>query len=141
MHYELTSTSFFLTKGGYLWRPEKSELLRFIRKKTITLADTTKPQGDNCSIIFVDFMAYAWKLPVNKIKLKTVRDIMQNLWHKFKILGSNSHRIDIIFDLYYENSIKAHKRKRRSIDNVILAEINISEQQLPVEMHKFWPSS
>ena len=46
-----------------------------------------------------------------------------------------------MFDLYYADSIKSHERQRRATHDVIVANIDHSDQPVPVEIEKFWTSS
>ena len=78
---------------------------------------------------------------MKKENLKTFVDCMTNLWNKFQRLSSYSDIIDILFDNYPTDSIKAGERKRRS-GKVAAIKTNIQniDQQLPLlsEMPKFW---
>ena len=49
--------------------------------------------------------------------------------------------MDIVFDLYLEQSIKQAERSRRSKLEPIDTNISSNKQQLPVEMDRFWASS
>ena len=49
--------------------------------------------------------------------------------------------MDIVFDLYLEQSITKAERSRRSKLEPIDTKISSNEQQLPVEMGRFWASS
>ena len=49
--------------------------------------------------------------------------------------------MDIVFDLYLEQSITKAKRSRRSKFEPIDTNISSNKQQLPVEMNRFWASS
>ena len=49
--------------------------------------------------------------------------------------------MDIVFDLYLEQSITKAERSRRSKLEPIDTNISSSKQQLPVEMGRFWASS
>ena len=70
--YELTSTSFFLTQDdGYFRKSEKSELTREIEKKLETPHSFDVPKGNTPSVVPINFMDYARKIPVAKLKLKT----------------------------------------------------------------------
>ena len=76
----------------------------------------------NCVII--DFMAYARKVPVNKINVKggnllTFGDIFRHILNTFMSLGENSGVIHIIFDLYKSFSIKESERRKKAKDGHI----------------------
>ena len=49
--------------------------------------------------------------------------------------------MDIVFDLYLEQSITKAERSRRSKLDPIDTKISSNKQQLPVEMGRFWASS
>ena len=49
--------------------------------------------------------------------------------------------MDIVFDLYLEQSIKQSERSRRSKLEPIDTNISSNRQQLTVEMDRFWASS
>ena len=86
-------------------------------------------------------MSYARRYPVEKMKLKTFGDFAEISWKRFLILGEISCRIDVVLNLYYADSIKSHERQRRAAHDVIIANIDHSDQPLPVEIDKFWTSS
>ena len=64
-------------------------------------------------------MAYCRKVPLRELPSKTYGDLVRHLWATFQGLLSSLERIDIIFDLYLDRSIKESKRKRRSQDGVV----------------------
>ena len=63
---------------------------------------------------------------------------MTHVWNTFQSISATCTRIDIIFDLYYDQSIKASKRRRRAKNDGIVTFITNLDQPLPVEMDKFW---
>ena len=98
--FELTSTSFFLTKDGYLQKTAKSELMREIEKGIETSPNNCK---DDTMIAIDYFMAYARKNLVNKLRLTLFGDFAQNLWSTFNYICRDSKRIDKIFDVYKDD--------------------------------------
>ena len=131
----------YLTEeDGSLRKPTKSDILREIKSNTIPFYELNFKM--RCAT-FIDFMAYARKIDsrMKKYNLKTFGDCMANLWNTFQRFSAYSDRIDILFDNYPNNSIKAGERKRRNAIGVGI-KINIShfDQPLPVlsEMPKFW---
>ena len=78
---------------------------------------------------------------MSKLKLKTFGDFVKHLWQTFSHLSRGCSRLDIIFDLYIEQSIKEHERERRSKTDGINTEINRRDQPLPVDMNRFWSST
>ena len=77
-------------------------------------------------------MAYARRLDsrIKKLNLKSYNDAMQNLWENVWKLGSHSDRIDIVFDLYKPDSVKASERKRRASDDAVRRKIDSLTQTL-----------
>ena len=113
LQYEITCTSLFLTKDEFLRKPAKSELAKENLKDVKKYYPAQVPaNSNNKSMIAVDFMAYARKVPVKKLKLKTYEDFAKNLWNTFTALSKDWERMDIVFDLYLSNSIKNHERTR-----------------------------
>ena len=108
LSYELPSTSFSLTKYDFLRKSAKSELARKIEEKlqSETLTEMPKNTAEIKSMVVIDFMAQARKVTVKKAKIRTFGVVVQFLWKKFKYLGNECERIDIIFDLYLDSSIK-----------------------------------
>ena len=141
LHYELKSTSFFLTKDRFLRKSTKSDLTREIEKNLIKTSPPDVPQDDEPSMIVIDFMAYARKVPVKKLKLKTYGDFVKKLWNTFSYLSRYCNRIDIIFDLYLQHSIKQFERDRRGKHDAINTTISQVDQPLPVDMDRFWSSA
>ena len=79
---------------------------------------------------------------MKKIKLQTFEDLFKHLFATFKRLSAGCQRIDIVFDIYLDSSIKQHERKRRSEKHQSTETIITSiEQALPVEFESFWGSS
>ena len=96
--YELACTSLFLTEDGYLRKPVKSELSREIERELNQPPPTEVPLTGNTipTAIVIDFIAYARKLPLTKLKLKTFEDFANNLWKTFRYLSRDSSRIEAV---------------------------------------------
>ena len=92
-------------------------------------------------MLIIDFVGYARKVPTKKAKLKTCSYLLEHLWLTFTNLSKGCTRIDIIFDLYHDKSIKGSERKRRYQSAGILTKVTRSDQPFPVEMDKFWSLS
>ena len=116
MNSEITPMSFYLMKDGFIRKPQKSdlatELKSLISKQQIP---PSLPSTNHQRAIVIDFMAYARKVPIKKQNLKTYHDFVTSLWKTFQSLSETCSRIDIVFDLYNEQSIKASERSRRNI--------------------------
>ena len=90
----------------------------------------------------IDFMVYARKVQVKKLNLKTFGDFLENLIRTFSFLSNDCRRVDIVFDLYNEQSIKYYEHTRRGkSDGGIKINIRRLDQPLPTDMDKFWCSS
>ena len=124
-------------------KPVKSELSREIEQELNQPPPTEVPLTGNTipTAIVIDFMAYARKVPLKKLKLRTFEDFANNLWKTFRYLSRDSSRIDIVFDLYLKDSVKQYERDRRSKTDPINTSIRRRDQPLPVEMDRFWASS
>ena len=86
-------------------------------------------------------MGHCRKVPIKTLKMKTYKDLFNHLWGMFKYVSKYSSRIDIIFDNYFEQSVKQHERGRTSSDQANEVKIANAYQKLPIEMENFWSSS
>ena len=118
LSYELTLTSHFLTKEGFLTKSPKSELLELMRKQQMLDSEFT-PSSKETAIIIIDFIAQAWKIESwqKKDKVKTFGDALLEIWKSCTQMMSSSKHVDFVFDLYLEDSIKSLDRQRRSMTN------------------------
>ena len=83
-------------------------------------------------------MAYARKIPLKTLQLKLFEEFAKHLllsisWH--------SQRVDIIFDVCLEDSVKAFERNRTSRIKPTEIEIIQDSTPIPVDMSSFWGSS
>ena len=76
-----------------------------------------------------------------KIADLVFHDLVRNLGSTFQSLSVTCTRIDIVFDLYKEKSIKSNERDRRSDGKGVLTNVYTLDQPLSVEMKKFWALS
>ena len=140
LQYEITSSSFYSTKDGNLRKSPKSDLATELKQSLATIPNDV-PSSAVDSVIIFDFMAFSWKVPVKKIKLQTFEDLFKHLFATFKRLSAGCQRINIVFDIYLDASIKQHECKRRSEKHQSIERIITSiEQALPVEFESFWGS-
>ena len=93
------------------------------------------------AMVVIDFMVYARKVTTKKMNLITYKDFFKVLWKTFSSLYIGCNCMDIVFDLYLEQSIKQSERSKRSKLEPIDTNISSNRQQLPVEMDRFWASS
>ena len=102
LSYEITSSSFFPTKEGFMRKADKSELIREFKDTQYSLSKFQELY-ETCerSVTVIDFMAYARRLHtwINKFNLKTFGDMIQELWDTIWTLGIQINRVDIVFDL------------------------------------------
>ena len=99
------------------------------------------PSTNHQRAIIIDFMAYARKVPIKKQNLKTYNDFFTCLWKTFISLSETCNRVDIVFDVYNEQSIKGSERRRRTKVEGIETIITGFDQPLPVELDRFWPKN
>ena len=114
LKYEIISTSFYLTKDGFLCKHKKSELSTVVKELFEKECLSQVLMSNNKAILVVEFMAYTRKVPVKKAKPKTCRDMARHLWSTFTKLASDYARLDITFDLCRTYSIKETKQNRRN---------------------------
>ena len=63
----------------------------------------------NITAMFVfEFMGHRRKVPIKTLKMRTYEVLFNHLWSMFKYVSKDSSRIDIIFDNYFEQSVKQH---------------------------------
>ena len=86
-------------------------------------------------------MAYSRRIPVKKLNLTSFNQFFETLLHIFEQLSKQCMRIDIVFDLYLNNSVKGYERLRRSKVDSIETLILRYDQQLPVDIDRFWSSN
>ena len=139
---ELSEIPFFLVKDGVLCkRDNKSELERDLEGKLEHLPTKIIPSSDKKSMIVVDFMVCAKKVGIKKDKVKTFGEFCQKVQNMIMNLSKDCQRIDIVFDIYLENSIKASARKsRKKSIRPITMSINRDDQQIPSAIDSFWAS-
>ena len=136
---ELSEIPFFLVKDGILRKCDnKSELERTIEGKLEHPPTRFIPSKDKKSMIAIDFMVCAKKVRVKKDNVRTFGDFCQKVQDMILNLAIDSQRIDIVFDIYLKNSIKASARKSRkkSIEPVPVS-INRDDQQMPSAIDSF----
>lgn len=111
--HELAPTSFFKPRmGTYENLKNKAEVLnrKCHWKEVIQLHSTEQKQ-----MIVIDFMGYAKKVPVKKLKkLKSFHDLVTRLWLTSKNLLAIWTQTDVVFDLYKENSIKSQEQDQHN---------------------------
>ena len=92
-------------------------------------------------MIVVDVMVCAKKVGIKKDKVKTFGEFCQKVQNMIMNLSKDCQRIDILLDIYLENSIKASARKsRKKSIRPIPMSINRDDQQIPSAIDSFWAS-
>ena len=100
LQHEITPTSLYLTKDGFLRKSPKSDLAQVLKNHICDIPAEVPSDEAHQSALIIDFMAYCRKAPIKKLLLKTYEDLAKHLWATFQRLSPTSQRIDIIFDLY-----------------------------------------
>ena len=134
MESEITPIYFYLTKDGLIRKPNKSEFTTELKTMVSKPIPTSLPSTNHQRAIIIDFMAYARKVPIKKQNLKTYNDFFTCLWKTFISLSETCNRVDIVFDVYNEQSIKGSERRRRTKVDGIETIITGFDQPLPVEL-------
>ena len=89
LQHEITSTSLYLTKDGYLRKSPKSELMQVI-KSYIPVIPSEVSGAEIPSALIIDFMAYCRKVPIKKLLLKTYEDLSRtSLGYVSKVFSNN----------------------------------------------------
>ena len=128
LKYELAPVSLYLTKDNELRKPDKHELTNLLEAKLNVSSLKYVPVDDKKMAVFFDFMAYARKVATDK--LKTFGDFVASLWKTISFLSKDAQRIDIVFDLYLENTVKYGERNRRQKTTAIDVIIEKDNQPL-----------
>ena len=85
-------------------------------------------------------MAYARKIPLETLQLKLFEEFAKHLLNIFLSISWHSQRVDLIFVVCVEDSIKAFERNRRT-SGIKPIEIEVIQDSTPVDMSSFWGSS
>ena len=136
LSYEVVSTSFYLTKDGSLKKSLKSELAREAKNLLGESCPATVPESEErFKAMVIGFIPYARKVASKKMNLIIDEDFFKVLQKTFSSLSIGGNCMNIIFDLYLEQSIKqAERSRRRKLEP-------IDKQQFPAEMDRFCASS
>ena len=118
------------TPDGFLRKTAKSKLEKDLQKN-VTPAEVV----DSPSVCVIDGMAIVYKIKGDQ---KTFGDIASHILSKALHEASDSHRIDIVFDVYKEHSIKTVERQlRRATPGSSVQYKNIKAKQQVVQWSKF----
>ena len=92
MGYKISPTCFYLTKGGLIRKPNKSELLTELKIMIRTNIPTHLPPTNYQRNVIIKSMAYARKVPIKKQNLKTYNDLFLSAWSTFSFLFKSCNR-------------------------------------------------
>ena len=134
-------THLYAYKRGLIRKPNKSELIIELRSMITKNIPTHLPPTDHHRNMVIDLMACTRKVSIEKQNLKTCNDFFVNLWSTFSFLFKSCNRVDIVFDVYKENSIKASERRQRTTGEGKETIISGFDQFLLVEIDRFWSVS
>lgn len=98
LQYEMTDTSYFLTKDGYLTKPDKSDLLGLLRTRNILVNDYQFTPSRRVTVF--DFMAEARRIGSRRKSggIVTFGDAVRDIWKTCWEVAQFSERIDFVFD-------------------------------------------
>ena len=88
LKHETVSTSFYLTKDGKLQKSPKTELARELKNLLEKPCPTEIPYSDLKSVVVIDFMVYAQKIPTKKMMLATYEKFFKALWRTFSTFST-----------------------------------------------------
>ena len=71
MGFKISRTCFYLTKGGLIRKPNKSELITELKSMITKNVPTHLPPTNHHRNVIIDFMAYARKVPIKKQNKKS----------------------------------------------------------------------
>ena len=86
MGYEISSACFYLTKGGLIRKPNKSELITELKSMITKNIPTRLPPTNHQRNVIINFMLYARKAPIKKKNLKTYNGFFISPWSTFSFL-------------------------------------------------------
>ena len=92
MGYEISPTCFYLTKGGLIRKPNKSELITELKSMITKNIPTHLPPTNHQRNVIINFMLYARKAPIKKKNLKTWNNFFISPWSTFSFLFNSCNR-------------------------------------------------
>ena len=85
LKHEIVSTSFYLNKDGELRKSPKSELARELKNLLEKPCPIEIHDSDLKSVVVIDFMAYARKIPTKKMVLATYNFFLKHCREPFQV--------------------------------------------------------
>ena len=92
MGFKISRTCFYLTKGGLIRKPNKSELITELKSMITKNIPTHLPPTNHQRNVIINFMLYARKAPIRKKNLKTYNDFFISPWSTFSFLFKSCNR-------------------------------------------------
>ena len=95
----------------YLRKPKKHVLVNKIKKHLSQPPAKSSRQKESGAeeVTNIDFMAYARNISLKTIQLKSLAGFAEHLSEIFLSFSCHSQRVDIIFDVYVDDSITTFK--------------------------------
>ena len=136
LQYDHLDSPLFDNKG--LARHKKHEIMTQLESVLKEEDYCYNKQSNLRTVVVVDFMSLVRKVPFKNFR--NFNDAFLAMWNMI-VTATDARRDEIIYDRYFENSIKKSKRLHRS-DVQPVEVINLTlDTTLPVEMESFWASS
>ena len=137
LQYDICSASYLFDEDGLMTTTTKSSLVHELEKQLKT-GDQTTPSTTMKTGYIVDVMANIRKMKTSNVR--TFGEFCSNTLNATQCIAKCASKIYLVFDSYFEMSIKdSERRKRQKKPPIELHYIN-KETPLPVEMDRFWPS-
>ncbi|KAK7086900.1 hypothetical protein SK128_000804 [Halocaridina rubra] len=136
----MTSSCYLFDDQGLLANGSKSTLMNEVANKHANYDTKVLDYSKNMRVGYTaDVMANARKLTTKKFT--NFRDFAEAIVDYIQKSAKGADRIDYIFDLYFDISIKNSERKRR--ETISPTELNVvsEETPIPVQMEQFWPAN
>ena len=119
----------------------KSDLVHELENKLEQPPILILPESVGFTATVIDFMAFARRVPVKTANRKNFQEFAECVWKTIHGAAGVSERIDIIFDNYYDRSIKGFERSRRSKKVPVEFGYPQGYTPLPIDMEAYWASS
>ena len=97
---------------------------------------THLPPTDHHRNVTINIMAYAWE-----VSMKKQNNFLISFWSTVSFFSKLCTRVDIVLDMYQENSIKVSEQRWKTVGEDIERIISGFDQPLPAEIDRFWSVS
>ena len=137
LQYDISSSSYLFDETGFMNTTTKSSIVHEMEKQLKT-GDQSKPSTTMNTGFILDVMANVRKM--NTSNVKTFGDFRNNMLNTTLCIAKYALKIYLVFDSYFEISIKDSERQKREKKSPIeLHYIDKETPHLPVKMLRFWP--